>query len=208
MKKISKKAYHLLQNISLGAIVGFLLLSLIGSIYGLRQNSLRMVELRDAVYAADRDDGDVDKALRELGSHVVNHMNTDLNRTGNIDGGEKPIQLVYSYYRDTLNEYQRITTDSSPEHVALLGRATSSCQETPIAERLSCIGQYVSDNAGPTYPSIEPLPKDFYVFDFNSPSWSPDLAGISLFMFGFSIVLLALRFITGAMASRIISYRN
>lgn len=211
MKRITKQAFDWFQGLSLGVILIFLSLGFLGSIYGLRQNSLKMQELRSAVFTADKTDGDIGAALMDLSNHVVNHMNTDLARNRSLVGvdSEKPIQLAYSYYRDTIDEYLRVTNASSPDHVATLGLARQACEidTVPITERLSCIASYTADNGGATYPVVPPLSKDFYVFNFISPRWSPDLAGVSLFLFGLSIFMLALRFIVGGVASRIIAFR-
>ena len=68
---------------------------LIIGVVGLRQNSFRAVELRDAVYAADEKNGDVEGALRELREYVYSHMNTNLS-SGNFSI-KPPIQLKHRY---------------------------------------------------------------------------------------------------------------
>jgi hypothetical protein len=49
-----------------------------------------MIELREQVFEADKEDGDVEGALRELREHVHSHMNTDLA------SGENAVQATYS----------------------------------------------------------------------------------------------------------------
>ena len=56
-----------------------------------------MRELKEAVYAADKDNGDVQGALKELQAHVTSHMNTNLS-TGKT-AVYPPIQLQYTYQR-------------------------------------------------------------------------------------------------------------
>src|SRR4051794_15921280 len=51
-------------------------------LFALRANSEHMGKLRDAVYAADKDGGDVQSALNSLQAYVTAHMNTSL-RTSN-----------------------------------------------------------------------------------------------------------------------------
>src|SRR5689334_12681280 len=68
------------------------------SIYALRQNNLHMVKLRNAVYQADKDNGDVETALRNLRIYVYSHMNTNLETSNGI---YPPIQLQHTYERLT-----------------------------------------------------------------------------------------------------------
>jgi hypothetical protein len=56
-----------------------------------------MVQLRDKVYVADKNNGDINGALNNLRQYVYNHMNTDLSSGGNSI--KPPIQLKYTYER-------------------------------------------------------------------------------------------------------------
>lgn len=47
-------------------------------IFALRANNEQMIVLRDAVYAADKNDGNTEQALQKLRAYVYGHMNTDL----------------------------------------------------------------------------------------------------------------------------------
>src|SRR4051812_14347928 len=67
------------------------------SIMALRHNNVQMVHLRDAVYTADKDNGDVEGALRKLRQYVYSHMNTSLASGPNAI--HPPIQLKYTYER-------------------------------------------------------------------------------------------------------------
>lgn len=184
------------MNVSLGAmLVG----GLAGSIFGLRSNNIRMVELRQAVFDADKSGEGIEEALQALRSHVLNHMNTSLEKDTVLTiEGEKPIQLVHQYYRDSITEYLRVTTASSPAHVKTLGEARAQCEvpTLPVTEWLPCVKGYTLDNGGSSFPVIEGLPKDFYTFDFQAPTWSPDLAGISLVVFAAGIVLTGTKLLT------------
>ena len=60
-------------------------------VFALRANNEHMIKLRSAVYAADKDNGNVESALEQLQAYVTTHMNT------NLDSGNgtvyPPIQL-------------------------------------------------------------------------------------------------------------------
>ncbi len=150
----------------------------------LRHNNQEMVSLRSAVYAADKNNGDVNAALNNLRSYVYAHMNTSLS-SGNSNI-KPPIQLKYTYqrlYDAQLNQVQaanqQIYTD-----------AQIYCQSINQAyfgtTRVPCVQNYVI-NHGVKDANIS-IPAGLYEFDFVSPSWSPDLAGWTLIA---SIVLLA-----------------
>lgn len=143
-------------------------------INALRTNNLRMVELRSAVYAADKDNGDVRGALTDLQRYVVTHMNTDL--TPGRNAVYPPIQLKYTYERlQAANNVPR-----SNEQV--YSDAQAHCERLNPTDfsgrnRIPCIQDYVSTN-GAAAPN-KPIPDSLYKFDFVSPAWSPDLAGWS-----------------------------
>ena len=67
------------------------------SVFALRHNNQTMVNLRNDVYAADKNNGDVNTALNNLRRYVYGHMNTDLSSGNN--NIKPPIQLKYTYQR-------------------------------------------------------------------------------------------------------------
>jgi hypothetical protein len=143
------------------------------SIYALRSNNVRMLELRQAVYNADEAGKDVEKPLNELRTFVFAHMNTTLRP---VDGSEAPIQLVNSYNRAVEAEQQKI--ERLIKNSPLYSTAQAECAKARLSnsqERAQCIEDYVR-NFG-NIPDIQLPQKEFYTFDFVSPRWSPDLAG-------------------------------
>ncbi len=161
------------------------------SVYGLRDNNFKMIELRQAVITADEQNGDVETALQNLRGHVHGHMNTNLN-SGNF-AIKPPIQLKGRYERLMKSEEARIK--SLNEEVTRQAEAQCGSQfpgQGFNAPRVSCIQDYVARNASQT----NDIAQDLYKFDFVSPRWSPDLAGISIVLgalFGLaSIIRLAL----------------
>jgi len=134
-----------------------------------------MVKLRDDVYQADKDNGDVETALNKLRTYVYGHMNTNLSAGNNI---KPPIQLQYTYER--LQEQAQAQISESDLYI----QAKNYCEQQIPASvsisgrgRIDCVQNYVLSHGGKKAPAI---PVGLYEFDFVSPSWSPDLAGWSL----------------------------
>ncbi len=154
-------------------------------LFALRANNLQMVSLRQAVYAADKNNGDVETALRSLREFVYGHMNTNLSSGPNAV--HPPIQLKYTY--DRLQHAQ--SADSGKSSSEIYTDAQHYC-EAKIPNgfsgsfRLDCIKSYVTNHKVSAGTSI---PKNLYQFDFISPSWSPDLAGWSLVAAILSVIL-------------------
>lgn len=134
-----------------------------------------MVVLRDAVYQADEENGDVEGALRELRQYVYNHMNTNLN--SGKTAVYPPIQLKYTYERlvnsqqDQLRQQNEQIYSAAQDHCERLHPESHSG-----GPRVPCIREYVAARG----IEISQIPDSIYKFDFVSPRWSPDIAGWSL----------------------------
>lgn len=179
MSKMDKRyLHHIWPRIRSFRPWYFLVLALISSVvcvFALRANNERMVQLRDAVYQADRDDGNVQEALKNLQDYVFAHMNTDLAAGPNAV--HPPIQLKYTY--DRLVTAQNAKVQAINSH--LYTDAQTYCQALiPIGfsgrYRESCINSYVTTHG----VKAQPIPKELYEFDFTAAKWSPDLAGWSI----------------------------
>lgn len=156
---------------------------LVLGIQGLRHNYSQMVKLRTAVAVADEQNGDVETALRELREFVYNHMNTDLS-SGNVSI-KPPIQLKYRYER--LAKAEQKKTDKLNEAVKKRGEEICVKRFPGTlfnSKRVNCTASYISDHSA----KQNPIPPELYKFDFVSPLWSADFAGISLL---FSLVFFA-----------------
>jgi hypothetical protein len=185
--------WHKIGGVSLWLIAGVFLLSVAVSLFALRDNNLKMVKLRDEVYAADKQGGDVEGALRELRVFVYGHMNTNL-RAGSTSS-EAPIQLTDTYNRLVAAEQARVAALGGNSAVYTAG--LQKCSDKAVeSEKLQCVQQYLTDNGGNRFQLSLPQ-KEFYTFDFVSPAWSLDLAGISLLIAAVSGILLILRLIAG-----------
>jgi hypothetical protein len=147
--------------------------------FALRANNLHMVKLRDAVYAADKNNGDVSKALTELQRYVTAHMNTKLEGP---NGVYPPIQLKYTY--------ERLRAQSAKAgNEQVYTEAQTHCeQQNPNdfsgRNRVPCIQEYVESHG----VQQKPIPQSLYKFDFVSPVWSPDFAGFSVLVTGLLFV--------------------
>lgn len=161
------------------------------AVYGLRDNYSKMVELREAVYVADQQNGDVESALAELRAHVHSHMNTNLASGDNAI--KPPIQLKARYERLVAGEAERIKA-----HNAKVSKTAEQlcAQRFPgggyNAPRVACIQDYVGANAISEGGTI---PEELYKFDFISPRWSMDLAGISILLSTVFVILFAARLV-------------
>ncbi|HSW74505.1 MAG TPA: hypothetical protein VLG16_01400 [Candidatus Saccharimonadales bacterium] len=160
--------------------VWYLLVLLACSVFvcvsALRANNIKMGQVRDAVYTADKNNANVEGALQNLQMFVTSHMNTNL--TAGAGSVYPPIQLKYTYQRlqDAANQ------KAAEANQNLYTEAQKYCEQQDSVDfsghnRVPCIEQYVSGHGGPAAPQI---PDSMYKFNFISPSWSPDLAGWSL----------------------------
>lgn len=156
------------------------------AVYELRANNLHMAYLRDQVYAADQQNGDVNGALQQLRSYVGSHMNTQLSSGQNAV--YPPIQLKYTYDRLIAAKAQ----NSADYNSQIYTQAQDFCQaKIPNGfsgrYRIDCIQEYVKSHRG----SLNYIPADLYKFDFYTPFWSPDLAGWSIVLSMLCLVLFA-----------------
>lgn len=170
----------------------FLLVAVIAgtlSVVSLRHNNEHMIVLRDAVYQADKNNGDVETALRDLRQYVFSHMNTSLASGPNAV--HPPIQLKYTYER--LQAAQQVSLGQNNSQ--LYGQAQQACEtqgETTTAQAtIACIQEYAASHG----IQLAAIPEGLYKFDFVSAKWSPDLAGWSLVVTALSLVCFIVSFI-------------
>lgn len=164
----------------------------------LRRNNVRSGELYKLVVAADESGSGVDRALENLQLHVAGHMNASpLPQLGE----NAPVQLSKSYERAKLAESTRVTSER--ERVTREGIATCESQfgSSNLVTRSNCIAQY--GLAHPVQPEREII-ADLYRYDFVSPSWTPDKAGLFLLVSVVLAITLALRIVSRVIASFLI----
>lgn len=147
-------------------------LSFLIGVIALRGNYVHMTELRDAVYAADKDGSDVQKPLAALQQYVTTHMNTNLS--GGSNSVYPPIQLKYTYER--LREANAKASNAQVYNDAQTFCESQNSSDFSGRNRVPCIESYVESHG----VQQKEVPDALYKYDFLSPVWSPDLAGISL----------------------------
>ena len=142
------------------------------AVLSLRHNNEQMIRLRDAVYVADKNNGDVEGALRSLRQYIYGHMNTGLASGRNAV--RPPIQLQYTYERLQQDQANMLGAGNSD----LYRQAQAACEaQTSIgSEVITCIQEYARTHGA----QLAPIPDSLYKFDFTAAKWSPDLAGWSL----------------------------
>lgn len=180
----------IVSNLPLWVLTVLFVLSASVSIVALRQNNQKMVELRNAVYEADKKGEDVNAPLNQLRAHVHAHMNTNLSAGNNI---KPPVQLKYTYERLQAQEQARVAAINE----RIYTQAQAHCESLNPGSvsgraRVPCVEEYVNANG------VKPrqIPPSLYQYDFISPSWSPDLAGWSLVVTGLLLIALAGGFIS------------
>ena len=201
MRTITKKrAHHLwtkFRTIKPAYLGAACLILLVITTISLRHNNQTMADLRQAVYTADEQNGDVEGALRELRQYVYAHMNTDLSVDSSV---YPPIQLKHTY--DRLVAAEQDTARQA--NTAIYTEAQHYCerlhpQSFSGGPRVPCINEYVASHG----VSIPTVPDSLYKFDFVSPSWSPDVAGFSLVLTTICFVLLVLRLVVPYLLKRL-----
>jgi hypothetical protein len=185
--------WHRYKTVTLALLFIGLLTSVSFSIYGLRANNLKMIHLREAVYTADEQNGDIAGTLKNLRDYVFSHMNTNLRPANST---EPPIQLVNQFNRIVAAEQARIEALGGANQVYVEAQRKCEVASVSLMARAQCIQQYVSEH-GNGVPQLNLPPKEFYTFDFASPRWSPDLAGWALVFSGLFTLLLIVRLIAG-----------
>lgn len=189
---ISKRHLHhigvVLQRVALWQLVVFFVVLCVWSAYMLRQNSLNMISLRDAVERADEQNNDIDNKLNDLRRYVATHMNTSL--------GDRGIYLEHSYQR----AYDQAVQDAQQgADATVYQRADKECQglfsrTASYQAYVQCVTDKAATNDGQDpVSSIKAPSADFFRYNFTPPRWSPDLAGWGVLVSALLGILIILR---------------
>lgn len=191
-----RKIHHFLvviKRVKLWQLIIILAILSLCTAFFLRQNNLRMVELRNAVLAADEDENsDTQTALVQLQNYVSSHMNTSLG------GG---IYLQQTYQRAYAAAIQAAANATDP-NAALYEQVELECRE--VYTRTSSFPAYTQcahDKLSTLLPGENALENlnlpstDLYHYNFYSPVISFDLAGIFVILTGVVAILLLIRVI-------------
>lgn len=189
LKNIARKL-SFLKHVPTWAFLLLFLLSASMSVVSLRHNNQQMVSLREAVYAADKNNTNVNATINNLRNYVYGHMNTNLSSGNNSI--KPPIQLKYTYERLLAGAQKNADTDNAQVYTD----AQNYCQAQNSTAfsgrtRVPCITEYVTTHGG---VQAQTIPESLYKFDFISPAWSPDLAGWSLLVSGILLIALIISF--------------
>ena len=153
----------------------------------LRQNNVIMGELRDKVIAADAENGDVNAALDQLSNHIFSHMNTQMSQ---------PVNLVGSFNRAV--ERARANAEQNGANPEIYREAQAACENPNVVltVRAQCVYDYVIGNSpeGTDVSELDIPAKELFVYDFISPRWSSDIAGISIVATIITFALALVRF--------------
>lgn len=187
-----RKLHHVLvklRPISYWYFLAACLIFAVIAIFALRQNNLNAIKLRDEVLAVDKQNGDVEAALRKMREYVYAHMNTDLSSTTSL---QQPVQLKYRYERLTEAEKKRVEAANKGlyEQGLLVCRQQFPGDTSVLGPVAPCTEAYVASHT----TEAQPIPDALYKFSFASPRWSPDLAGLSLVLSGVFAALFVIRF--------------
>lgn len=177
MIMLMKEAARRIAAISARTWLILFIISSLVCIFALRHNNQQMVKLRDAVYAADKNGGDVNAALNNLSHYVYSHMNTNLSDGTN--GIYPPIQLQYTYQRLLQAQAAKLQEANQSVYSGAQNYCRSIGQTAWGLGTITCIQNYVVNHGVKAAVNIN-IPQGLYEFDFISPTWSPDLAGWSL----------------------------
>lgn len=161
-------------------------------VQGLRQNNIEAIRLREEVVKADANNKDVEKPLRDLRQHIYSHMNSDLSSGSTTI--KQPIQLKNRYERLVAAEAKRTKANNAD----VQKEAQRVCASRFPAggfntARVACVADYLSENAA----KEKSIPPELYKFDFVSPAWTADKAGLSLLAAGLLFIIFIIRAVTG-----------
>jgi hypothetical protein len=195
-KRYLRHVWIKLRAVKVWYLLAVLLMSIAIFVVSMRSNNLTMVSLREEVYVADKNNGDVEGALQRLRAYVHGHMNTNL--ASDSSGVYPPIQLKYTYERLKKAEQERVNQANSQVYTD----AQATCERQfpgsfSGGPRVPCIEKYVSEHG----VKAKSIPDALYKFDFTSPTWSPDAAGFSLLVVVLFGLLTVLRALAGLISS-------
>lgn len=179
-------------------LILLLVFGIFSSAYFLRQNNLKMVELRNEVVVADERGKGLEQAIENLNHHVFHHMNTEIVR---------PVELVNTYNRQARAAIEAANRGSGRD---IYAEATRVCERrgVPLASIAQCTAEYAANNNPDVGPKQIALPdKSRFTYSFSSPRWTPDLAGFSLLFTGAILIWILVRLLEFILVTMIVRRR-
>lgn len=195
-----------LRKVKLWQLI-LLFLVLLGLSVGLlRQNSLNMIRLRDAVKTTDAQNGDVQGALAALQRYIGSHMNANMT--------DKGIYLDKTYQRAYDRAFQAAAQSGSSSST-IYQQADHACRNGFVASgSFQGYVQCVADNVAASGSAADPLATfkaptaDLYRHNFVSPLWSPDLAGFVVILTLIVMMLILGKIVLMWLLSFLLHYRH
>ncbi len=168
----------------------FVLLFGISAIF-LRLNNVGMIERREAVYSADKigDNEQIHGRLYDLQRYASSHMNA---ATGEV-------YLTEKYKRDSGEIAKKLQRQSSKGSV--YARADKICRPRFLKDGffsqayLNCIKEETTKlpSSSQLETKFDPPDPSLYTFEFYSPLWSFDFAGVSVVLTALLAVVIVIR---------------
>jgi len=204
-----RKLHHwltLLKRVKTWQLIILLVIFAAIGAFLLRQNNLRMVELRNLVMKADEDPaGDTKKALLDLQAYVSQHMNTSLGNG---------IYLQDTYQRAYTASVQKAVSATNPQ-AKVYEQVELECR--PVYQRTKSFPAYtlcakeklaqLSPNQD-ALASLQAPPADLFHYNFASPLISFDPAGFFVILTGVVGLLLVIRLIAYIMLKVLLRTRR
>jgi hypothetical protein len=158
----------------------------------LRLNNIGMGERRDAVLAVDKtgDSAGLQSRLYDLQRYVAQHMNTS---TG-------PFYLEGQYRRDAQKAVDAASVDANPDN-NVNAKAEAVCRPQYTVWSPAYV-QCFADELAKYPPSPDPtqnvtLPStELYRYDFASPLWTLDFAGVSVLVCMIILIMIIARLLS------------
>lgn len=185
--------WRVLRGVKTWQLVLLLLVFGLLSTWLLRQNNLGMIERRNLVKMADEQAKDVHKALANLQVYVAAHMNTSM--------GDKGVYLEHTYQK----AYERAVQEAMQSGNStndIYTRADKECQTTfsktaSYQAYAQCVADKIAALGGGNDPlsALKAPATDLYRYNFISPLWTPDAAGIFVAITLFIAALLVARIV-------------
>lgn len=169
-------------------VAAILVASGLTTLFALRQNNARMLELRQTVIDADATGHAVYESLAALQSHVTSHMNATPPKLGS----EPSIQLKATYDRAKAIEDANVSAARN----AVAAEAARQCESGSAGQLLSVTASCVANYTAAHPINERRIVPDLYRYDFVSPRWSADLAGWALLVTVGSGLILAARIVS------------
>jgi len=207
-KRSLHTTFSVIKRVRTWQLVVMLLIGLVLSAAFLRLNNLEMDKRRTAVMQADKlaDREATKQGLIELQRYVSAHMNTSLGNG---------FYLEHQYNRDKEAALTAATSTTNPNS-AVYQQASIECRnrfQGGVAsfrnDYVACVAERVRALSPSTDPSVGlKLPKaESYYYNFASPLWSPDLAGIMVLFCLVVTSVILLRIIAAVVLRMVLKHR-